>query len=62
MASVTMCPLTERPYQENCGFYNRERKKCCIPEFADCVSQLVIIANAITSPNYENMASINIRG
>ena len=60
--TVTICPLTERPCQESCGFYNRQRNKCCIPEFVDCVSQLIVIANIITSPNYENYALINIRG
>lgn len=58
MTPVTMCPLTERPCQESCGFYDRQRNKCCIPEFVDCVSQLVIIANTVISPNYKNCASI----
>lgn len=58
MTSVTMCPLTERPCQESCGFYDRQRNKCCIPEFVNCVSQLVIIANTITLPNHENCISI----
>lgn len=58
MTPVTMCPLTERPCQESCGFYDRQRNKCYIPEFVDCVSQLVIIANTVISPNYKNRASI----
>lgn len=57
------CPLIDHDCQkQNCQFYNKETQKCCIPELTDCISQLVIIANAVTSPNYENMASINIRG
>lgn len=58
-----MCPLTDHDCQkEGCAFYNREIKKCCIPELADCISQLIILANAVTSPNYENYAALNIRG
>lgn len=60
--TITVCPLTERPCQESCGFYDRQRNKCCIPEFVDCFSQLIIIANTITLLNHENYTSINIRG
>ena len=58
-----LCPLTNESCKDGyCSFYNKEREECCIPILADCMSNLINIANAVTSPNYEDCASVNIRG